>query len=311
MAYFRPKQLAKQLAQSVLKILLLLGFSIAVSGCGEINKPYKQLSAESRQSNPLVIPTDARGIYLDFPSSELSGDNLDFIDQLISNLGSYNIPVQLNFSSIDGYHVIGQYLNTNKETGFIFDILSSNDDIPLTHEVSLKRKPNDSIISLNKRLAEQTAFLIASEIKPQIMEALEKETFLKNISVKILQITGAPGDGDIALKRNMRNIFKRANINLAERSARADLVISGYIVVRQFNEKQDQVRLEWLFQDEKGRELKTLRQQNLVPKDSLNGRWGDVGYLVAAGVVQQAAKTLDQIIRLRAGLIQQSKLANP
>ncbi|MTI08976.1 hypothetical protein [Curvivirga aplysinae] len=268
-----------------------------IAACGEIPRPYKTQSEDEKLSNILIIPDDARGIYYQTSDNE---DDQRFASLLIERLAQYNIPVTQTDSLDKSYHLSGSIVHKEKEIRYVWDFFDNQYDELKTKETALPISSDVSKNIVEQQLANQIALQVAITLKPDVIDALNKQQNLNNISVKLLRIVGAPGDGNIALKRNIISILKKARIKIVEDTARADLVISGAILVKQLNDTQDQVRIDWLFQDHLGNELRSIKQQNNIPHGQLNERWGDTAYIIAVGVVQDAALTLDELLLQRA-----------
>ena len=268
-----------------------------IVGCGEVPRPYKSQSEDEKLTNSLIIPTDARGIF--YQTSD-GIDDQRFATLLIEMLTDYNIPVTQADSLDIGYHLTGSVVRTETEIRYVWDFFDNDYDNLETKETALPISADLPFELAERQLAQQIALQIAIELKPDVIEALNKQQNLNDVRVKVLQVVGAPGDGNQALERNIKNILRKARINIVEDSTRADLVISGAVLVKKLDSSQDQIRIDWLFQDHLGKELRTLRQQNIIPTGQLNGRWGDTAYIIAVGVVQDAAQTLDEIFLQRA-----------
>ncbi|WP_420547856.1 hypothetical protein [Curvivirga sp.] len=268
-----------------------------IAACGEIPRPYKAQTENEKLSNILIIPDDARGIYYQTSDNE---DDQRFAFFLMERLAEYNIPVTQTDSLDMGYHLSGSIVHKEREIRYVWDFFDNEYDELSTKETVIPILEDVSKEAIEKRLADQIALEIAITLKPDVIDAINKQQNLNNISVKLLRIAGAPGDGNVALKRNIISILKKARIKIVEDTARADLVISGAILVKQLDETQDQVRIDWLFQDHLGNELRSIKQQNNIPHGQLNERWGDTAYIIAVGVVQDAALTLDELLLQRA-----------
>lgn len=265
-------------------------------GCGEINRPFKSQSVAEKLNNSLVLPQDAYGITLE----QLSGPDLLQVDlmnsALISAVETYNIPISQYKASDQSYRLRGQLATTTRQHSLTWQLLDHNGttltDGSLSAAIEYAASPS---LEITEQFARQAAQKIALTLKPDILDALSKQQILENMSIKVLQIVGAPGDGNTSLKRNINAILKRAKIKIAKPDERADVVISGAILLKSHDATQQMVRLNWLLQDHQGRELQSLKQQNLVPNGQLDGRWGDIAYAIAVGVVQEAAFALDKV----------------
>lgn len=277
-------------------LLIFISAAFLVIGCGEINRPYKSQTVAEKLSNSLILPQDAYGITLE-PLSGVDPYQNDVMgNALIAAVESYNIPISPYKASGQSYKFRGQLVTTTRQHSLIWQLLDHNNqtltDGELSAAIDYAATPT---LEITEQFARQAAQKIALTLKPDILDALSKQQILENMSIKILQIVGAPGDGNASLARNIKAILKRAKIKIAKQDERADVVISGAILIKNHDANQQMVRLDWLLQDHQGRELQSLKQQNLVPNGQLDGRWGDIAYAIAVGVVQEAAFALDKV----------------
>ena len=95
-------------------------------------------------------------------------------------------------------------------------------------------------------------------------------------------VSGAPGDGNIALARAMRAELVKAGQDMADATGRADFTLSGVVTVAPAPGNAQRVEVDWLVLDAKGKEAGRVVQLNEVPKGMLSLAWGDVAYVVAA-----------------------------
>jgi hypothetical protein len=110
--------------------------------------------------------------------------------------------------------------------------------------------------------------------------------------VLIKTVTGAPGDGDTALTRQMRRSLPQFGELLQDAPGHADYTVAG--VVRQTPAAGGQVRVEiqWIITDAQGHDLGHVVQLNQIPRGTLDGLWGDVAVVVA----QEAAGAVHEVI---------------
>lgn len=110
--------------------------------------------------------------------------------------------------------------------------------------------------------------------------------------VTIKGVTGAPGDGDASLAREVRMHLAAGGIVLHQQPGDADFVVQG--LVQAVPEPQGVLRIElqWVVTDAQGREAGRVVQINEVPAEAVTGLWGEVA--MAAG--QEAASGIRDVI---------------
>jgi hypothetical protein len=94
-------------------------------------------------------------------------------------------------------------------------------------------------------------------------------------------VTGAPGDGDLSLARQMRAKLPETGDMLAQRPDEADFVLRGVVKMTQLAGKQQQVEIHWLVYDSRGKEAGDVAQGHDIDQGALDRYWGDVAVAVA------------------------------
>ncbi len=110
--------------------------------------------------------------------------------------------------------------------------------------------------------------------------------------VAVGSVTGAPGDGNTALAREMRSALAKRGAVMQERAQDADFVVAGQ--VRAVAEKPGitRIELQWIVTDAQGRDVGHTVQLNDVPDDAVGGLWGEV----ATAAVQAVADGVRDLI---------------
>ena len=110
-------------------------------------------------------------------------------------------------------------------------------------------------------------------------------------------VTGAPGDGNTALARQLRLQLPDTG-DVVQASARdADFTVRGEVHVVPDPHGTERVEVTWIVVDNEGRESGRVAQLNDVPKGTLDVYWGDVALVVA----QQAASGIHDVITNSSG----------
>jgi hypothetical protein len=112
-------------------------------------------------------------------------------------------------------------------------------------------------------------------------------------TVAVAAVTGAPGDGNVALTRAMREAAGRRGLILQEEAASSDYLIAGVVTTEPRPGGQMHIEIIWRV-TQRGDEIGKVAQLNEVPARALTGRWGDIAYVVAeeaSGGVKQVLDT--------------------
>ncbi|OJY70264.1 MAG: hypothetical protein BGP12_21135 [Rhodospirillales bacterium 70-18] len=146
------------------------------------------------------------------------------------------------------------------------------------------------------RIGNQAAGPIATLLTG--IEAARREsdpTSLVNrpIRVAVKPVTGAPGDGDAALARQMRLELPKLGLVVQDQPAGADFTVAGQVIATPAAGHQVHVEIRWGVIDASGHDLGRVVQLNEVPAGTLNGFWADIAVVVA----QEAAGGVNDVIQ--------------
>lgn len=117
--------------------------------------------------------------------------------------------------------------------------------------------------------------------------------------VMVDDVTGAPGDGDEALTRQMRARLALLGPVVVTTAADADFVVKGHVAMAKVPGLKQRVEIQWSVQIPSGDERGKVIQLNEVPAGTLDHAWGDVAVAVAA----EASGGVNDVIRRQSGRV--------
>ena len=122
---------------------------------------------------------------------------------------------------------------------------------------------------------------------------------LYNRSARVLlaDVTGAPGDGDEALTRQMRARLAVLGPVVLTTPTGADFIVQGQVATVRQPKGQERVEIQWIVKTAAGDERGRVVQLNNIPAGTLDHYWGDVAVVVTA----QAASGVNDIIQRQSG----------
>ena len=122
---------------------------------------------------------------------------------------------------------------------------------------------------------------------------------LYNRSARVLlpEVTGAPGDGNEALTRQMRARLAVLGPVVLTTPTGADFVVQGQVAVVRQPKGQERVEIQWIVKTAAGDERGRVVQLNEIPAGTLDHYWGDVAVVVAA----EASSGVNDIIQRQSG----------
>lgn len=112
-----------------------------------------------------------------------------------------------------------------------------------------------------------------------------------SISASVPQVTGAPGNGGIALSEAIQRELTKSGISLSTNDPKA-YTVAGSVTVGSPKDGKQPVTIDWNVQDPTGKKLGTVSQKNEVPQGSLDGAWGKTADAAAAAAAQGIIKLL-------------------
>jgi len=108
---------------------------------------------------------------------------------------------------------------------------------------------------------------------------------LLGAGILVNPVTGAPGDGNDALRRAIVAALRAADVSITEDKRQASLTLSGQVGLQATAGNQDKVLIVWRILTMDGFEVGRATQENTVPGGSLNGPWGEQAKKVATAAL--------------------------
>lgn len=115
--------------------------------------------------------------------------------------------------------------------------------------------------------------------------------------VFVPDVTGAPGDGNRQLARNLRRQLPQVGETVQDTAAGADFTVQGEVRTAVGAGGAQRIEIQWIVTDAQGREAGRIAQLNEVTPGSLDRYWGDT----ALAVAQEAAGGVRDVIQNQLG----------
>ena len=100
--------------------------------------------------------------------------------------------------------------------------------------------------------------------------------------VQLLPVTGAPGDGNASLTKQMRSHLTALGPVVQDTPAGADFTVQGNVRMVSIGGGQQRVEIQWSVKAANGDERGKVVQLNDIPAGALNRYWADVAVVVAS-----------------------------
>ncbi len=121
----------------------------------------------------------------------------------------------------------------------------------------------------------------------------------------VADVTGAPGDGNEALTRLVREHLKGYGVLVVADRTGADFLVTGSVKVTPIPNKKDRVEIVWTVSLPNGDERGKVVQLNEIPGGTLSHYWGEVAVVVAT----EAASGLNDVINRQSGRTEAAEAA--
>ncbi len=274
---------------------LLVSAAVALSGGADPPKPFAH---EGPTDNILLRLSDSPGIMVEPPivAPPLTGDR--FAVALVVALRRANIPASVGTSNGTSYQLVGRSVTRPMRGG--------RDDILLYWELADGRgnllgdfvqrdvgapgawaAADETLLA---GMANDAAARIADLIQDKPVQEAKPPRF------HLAGVSGAPGDGNTALRRALEySLIEAAFPITKEREGANVLTVSGEVAVVPAGDGEESVTIIWRVRDSRGREIGTVDQDNRVAAGSLNGNWGDIAYAVADAATPGLGDVLRQM----------------
>ncbi|MFA5120908.1 hypothetical protein [Zavarzinia sp.] len=104
-----------------------------------------------------------------------------------------------------------------------------------------------------------------------------------NPTIVVAPVTGAPGDGNKALRSAISRALAVAGLKVVDKPAADSLSVAGKVAVTPIDARRQHVVLTWSVSNVKGELIATIAQENDVPVGSLDHSWGPIAGAAAQG----------------------------
>ena len=119
-------------------------------------------------------------------------------------------------------------------------------------------------------------------IQTAIQHADPNSLYNRIAKVQLLPVTGAPGDGNVSLTRQMKTHLAALGPVVQDDMAGADFSVQGQVRMVPIPGGQQRVEIQWIVKAANGDERGRVVQLNEIPAGSLDHYWADVAVVVAS-----------------------------
>lgn len=282
--------------------LLALLIAVALAGCGDLPQPFagNPGATARRLSQPpparLAVPPPTVALLSD-------ADGAGLAKALAAALQAYEVPAVAEAAREGDWRLVTSAELQNSQVVPVFTVQNPSG----VDQGAAQGAPvgSDAWGQASPDLLRQVAAGAAPGIATLLtrIEASRRESdpnSLVNRPARVFfkGVHGAPGDGDMALTRQMRDQLPKLGPVVQDGDAGADFVLEGIVTTTPAAGKLVRVEIAWVVDDAQGRESGKVVQLNEVPPGSIDRYWGDIAVVVA----HEAAGGIRDVILRQTGV---------
>jgi hypothetical protein len=168
--------------------------------------------------------------------------------------------------------------------------------------VSSQAWANGDPTVLNQAAAEAGPQLAAllSNIDAALKESDPNSLYNRPPRLDFSGITGAPGDGDDSLAREMRKDIGNMGVILVDQKNDADYLMRCEVRVSRISPAVQHIEIYWIIDTSDGKEAGRVAQLHDIPAGSLDNYWGDVAVVAASQAALGVKEVIDNNIGKKA-----------
>jgi hypothetical protein len=277
---------------------LCLVVPLLLSACGDLPEPFigNPGANAKRLAQPptprLAVPTPGEMLLPD-------GASQGFAVQLAKSLQQAEVPAVAQSSQPTDWTLVAR---ADQHGGTVVPVFTvrdpqgrdrgNADGAPVPTEAWAAAEPT----TLQQTAAEAAPKIAAvlTSIQTALMRADPNSLYNRVAKVMVADVTGAPGDGNASLTREMRKRLATLGPVVQTTADGADFVVQGQVKVVPIAGHQERVEIQWIItvppNDERGRVV----QLNEIPAGTLSRYWGDVAVVVATEASQGVENVLER-----------------
>jgi hypothetical protein len=264
---------------------LCLALLLLPAACGDLPQPF--LGNPGATAERLAVPPTPR-LAVPAPSDALLPDAASrrFADDLATALAAQTIPAVNRDPQKTDWRLVTRAEQRGETVVPVFTVLDprGNDQGKVEGAPIPTRAWAAAGPATLQTSAAEAAPKIASllnGIQTAIAHADPNSLYNRRARVMVADVTGAPGDGDVSLTKQMRKDLGTLGPVLVPQAESADFVVKGQVKAVPIPGHKERIEIQWVITDAKGAERGRVVQLNEIPAGALDHYWGDVAVVVA------------------------------
>jgi hypothetical protein len=284
-----------------LLLCLLVPLLLPLASCGDLPEPF--LGNPGATARALAQPPTAR-IAVPAPTNALLPDNASrqLAAALTAGLQAQEVPAVDDQMRKTDWQLITTAEQRGSTVVPIFSVLNplgQNKGKAEGTPVPTQSWADASSATL-QQVAADAAPKVASlldGIQTAVLRADPKSLYNRHAKVEVATVTGAPGDGDLSLTKQMKAHLAALGPTVQDTADGADFIVQGAVRMVPIAGGQQRVEIQWAIKAASGDERGKVVQLNEIPAGSLDHYWADVAVIVAT----EAAGGVNDVILRQSG----------
>lgn len=280
--------------------VLVVAVGFVLCGCGRLPKPFKSEPGSGVES-PLVALHDSFGVVVVPVFGAPPGVAGPLADIMAAELRRSNIPATTGSAIKDAYLLEGdaRFEPAADGQGIVaIDWTVSDKNGALLEELTTRR---NIAVDTWQGGARVDLNALAAEAVPRIVGVLQADlpqaALAPRPTIGVVAVTGAPGDGNEALRKAFTAVLKSARLPVAEDPGEAAIQVFGEVAVSERSEGKQKIEIKWILRNPDGDEIGTMSQSNTIEKGKVSTQWGPLAYDVTFAMVDSIVDVLETIDR--------------
>lgn len=285
--------------------LALLALPLVVAGCGDFPEPM--LHHPGRMGMLLAHPPPQR-LVVPVPGRALLDDQsaVAFAHDLSNAMVAQTVPAFAQRPQRGDWVLnVSAALNGNTVTPS-YSIIDPRGHVQgniTGAPVPSRAWANGDATALNQEAANAGPQLAAllSNIDAALKESDPNSLYNRPPRLEFSGLTGAPGDGDVSLTKEMRQDLGNLGVILVSQQDQADYLMKAHAALTTVDADTQHIEIVWTIDTPDGKEVGKVTQPHDFPKGSLDTYWGDVAVVAASAAAGGVKEVIDNNIGKRGG----------
>jgi hypothetical protein len=258
---------------------------LALTTCGDLPEPFlgNPGATARRLATPLspllAVPPPTDALLADDASQDLA-------NRIAASLQATEVPAMVRQPKSTDWRVITRAQRDGDSvtpTFSVEDPQGKEQGVAQGEPVSLQAWSEGSPNTMQQVAAEAAPRIgaVLTSIQVARNKADPNSLYNRPARVMVANVTGAPGDGDLALTQQMRARLAVLGPVVLTTPTGADFIVQGDVKIVPIPKHQERVEIQWSVRTPAGDERGRVVQLNEIPAGTLDKYWGDVAVVVA------------------------------